>query len=295
MKKLNIFILIILLQILTSCFSLNRLDYRKGMNTNVCKDLHGDVLLYCIFVDNKNTAPWTEFDIQTTLDSINIAINWLHNQAKLNNINLNIISDYYIGDEYTTIKKNLPQTSVQLAATEPNLHKGILSLNKWSDYIARKTGDSFQPPTKDGIPQIKKPKNKERLIAFLRDEYNVESVALLFLVNNYYKNDISIPVNTMSTKDVEYAIVSYKYPSEIAHNFLHLYGAADLYKTIYKKNEKNINFAAKEFPNEIMLDPYAKKINNCEINIFTKYLIGWTDTLPTKYTKLFYDNRILTK
>ncbi len=294
MKRL-IVLLIASLSFLPSCITLKRLDYRKGMHTNVCKTLKDDVLLYSIFVDSKYTSPWTEFDIRSTLDSINVTANWLEQKARGNNIELNIITDYYIGEEYSTIRKNLPYESVELSIREPNLHKGIAAVNKWSDNIARRAGDSFQIPEKDGIPEIRKPKNKERLIAFLRDEYNVESVALLIFVNNYYKNDISIPVNTMHTKDVEFSIVSYKYPSEIAHNFLHLFGAADLYATIYKRHEKNIALAQQEFPNDIMQEPYGKNINNLEVGSFTKYLIGWSDEIPKNYEPLFYDKMIFTK
>jgi len=285
----------IVILFISSCISIKKLDYSKGKNTNVCKELRGNVLLYTIFVDNRSTAPWTEFDIRSTLDSVRVAVNWVERKARENEIPLNIITDYYIGEDYTTIKKNLPEESVYLSVTEPNIHKGLTAMNKWSDYIARKAGASFPVPEKDGIPEIRQPKNKERLIAYLRDEYNVESVALLFMVNNYYKNDISLPMNTLHTKDVEFSIVSYKYPSEIAHNFLHLFGAADLYPTIYKRNEKNASLAAETFPNDIMRDPYGQKIRSLEIGPFTQYLIGWTENLDPQYEPLLYDKRILAK
>jgi len=284
---------LIIMATIGGCVSFKKLNYSRGRNTNVCKELTGNVLLYTIFVDTRSTAPWTEFDIRSTLDSVRVAVNWIESKSRDNSIPLNIITDYYIGQEYTTVKKNLPEESVYLSATEPNLNKGLIALNKWSDYIARKAGASFPVPEKDGIPEIRKPKNKERLIAYLRDEYNVESVALLFMVNNYYKSDISLAINTLSTKDVEYAIVSYKYPSEIAHNFLHLFGAADLYPTIYKRNEKNIALAEAHFPNDIMRDPYAKKIRTLDIGDFTKYLIGWSNNLDAKYEPLLYDRRVL--
>ncbi len=112
------------------------------------------------------------------------------------------------------------------------LRKGLEELNTWGDNIAKRVGSTYVMPEKDGIPEIKNPRNKERLVAFLRDDHAVESVALLYLLNNYFRIDISVQVNTFDTNDVEFAIVSYKYPSEIAHNFLHLFGAADLYKTL---------------------------------------------------------------
>lgn len=289
MKKIIASILILLLFIISSSFSFRKSDFKKGIRNNVCKDLKGSVLVYTIFVDTKTTSPWTEYDIKSTLDSIRIAVKWLKEQGAKNNINIKFTTDYYVGPEFTTIKKNLPEESIFLSVTEPNTKQGFAKINKWSDYIARKAGGSFQPKETDGLPELKKPKNKERLIAYLRDEYNVESVVLLFMMNNYFRNDISIQVNTLHTKEIEYAIVSYKYSSEIAHNILHLFGATDLYETIYRKNMKSINFAAKQFPNEIMQDPYGKQINALEISDYTKYLIGWKDDLPDELNFLLFD------
>jgi len=262
------------------------------MYKNVCKDLKHEALLYFIFVDNKTTAPWTEFDIQSTIDSVNIAIRWLQEQAKLNNIPLHIKSDYYIGPEYSTVNKSLPQGSVYKTVTEPNVRTGLNTLNSWADGIAKRAGTTLNIPEKDGIPDIKNPRNKERLIAYLRDAYQVESVALLFMVNNYFKTDISIQVNTFDTEDVEFAVVSYKYPSEIAHNFLHLYGAADMYKSPFRRNEKKIKQLEQLFPNEIMLDPYAKNISKLEMSDYTKYLVGWKDKPEVGLVEFYSDKSL---
>ena len=290
-KKIRVTVLFSLI-IISGSFSFQKVDYRWAMRKNVCKTLKNDVLIYCIFVDNKTTAPWTEFDIKSTIDSIGKAKKWLIEQAKQHNIPLNIKTDYFIGKEYSTINKSLPNASVYKSVTTPNLKKGLKALNDWADFIARKTGATFNIVQKDGIPEVKNPRNKERLIAYLRDEYKVESVALLYMVNNYYKSDISLQINTMNTDDIEFAIVSYKYPSEIAHNVLHLYGAADLYKTLYRRNEKKIKKLGELLPNEIMQDPYAKNIKDMEISEYTKYLIGWQENIDPKWNDFFIDKTV---
>lgn len=286
------FLIFLIIAILPSGHTMTKLDYRKGRYLNVCKDLRGDMLIYFIFVDSKETKPWSDYDIRSTIDSIRVAVDWLYQQANENIIYLKIKTDYYIGEEYSTIKKSLPMGTVEKSFTEPNITEGIEELNKWADNIAKKAGSSFNIVQKDGIPEVKNPRDKERLVAYLRDENNVESVALLFMVNNYFKTDISIPVNILNSDDVEYAIVSFKYPSEIAHNVLHLYGAADLYKTPYRRHEKKIALAEKEFPNEIMLEPYAKNIWKLKLSVYTKYLIGWHDELPKQYELLLTDRSI---
>jgi len=289
MKTLITIVIILAFSLLPSGFSLRKTDYRDGRLKNVCKDLRGNALLYFIFIDSRTTSPWTEFDIQSTIDSVRIAINWLHTQAKKNNISLNIISDFYIGEEYTTITKNLPSGTVRESVATPNLRKGTELINKWADGIAKIAGNSLPIKEKEGLPEIQNPRNKERLVAYLRDENNVESVALMFMVNNYYRTDISAAMNTMTTEDVEFAIVSYKYPSEIAHNLLRLYGAADMYSTPFRENAKKIRFLQSEFPDEIMLDPYGKNIWSLEISSYTKYLIGWTNEIDYRYEPFLTD------
>jgi hypothetical protein len=289
MKRFISIIAIVIFTLLPSGYSLKKTDYRDARLKNVCKDLKGDALLYFIFIDSRTTTPWTEFDIQSTIDSVRVAINWLHTQARKNNVSLNIISDFFIGEEFTTITKNLPSGTVAESITQPNIKKGSALINTWADGVARIAGSSLPIKEKEGLPEIKNPRNKERLVAYLRDENNVESVALLFMVNNYYKTDISVQMNTMDTEDVEFAIVSYKYPSEIAHNLLHLYGAADMYRTIFRNNTKKIRFLESEFPDEIMQDPYGKNIWFLEISNYTKYLIGWENEIDYRYESYLTD------
>jgi len=81
LKLLTVFSLLILL----TAFGFRRIDFRNGMYKNVCKDLSNDVLVYFIFVDSKVTAPWTDFDIRTTIDSMKVAADWLEDQARKNN------------------------------------------------------------------------------------------------------------------------------------------------------------------------------------------------------------------
>jgi hypothetical protein len=292
MRKTIAILLLLGLYMSLSSISIRRLDFRNGMFKNVCKDLKEDVLLYFVFVDTRQTLPWTEFDIRTTIDSVRIAVAWLQNQAKENGIPLRIKTDYYVGNDAATVRRNLPGESLEAAATKPNLASGRESLNRWADFIARKVGESLYFVEKDGIPEISKPRTKERLIAHLRDEYKAESVALMFFLNNYYKTDISIPVNHLSTDDVEFAVVSYKYPAEIVHNFLHLFGAADLHESPFRTRDRSIRFAEDEWPNEIMHDPYAKNIQEMVISDFTQYLIGWKPELADTYEFLLYDRRV---
>jgi len=267
----------------------HKIDFSKGRHKNVCKDFTNNVLVYVIFVDNRETAPWTEYDIRTTMDSLNIAIRWLNDQAMKNNITLNITTDYYIGPEFTPVKRALPEGTLKESVTGGRLDPGINSLNEWADFIAKRAGSTLDIRQKDGIPEIPTPKNVERLVAFLRDEKGVESVALLFMLNNYYRNDISLAVNHLDDKNIEYAAISYKYPAVMAQNILSLFGAADLYETVYRRNAKKIKSAKDLFPDDIMQDPYGGSIQRYNLGHLTKYLIGWENELDTRYAFLLKD------
>jgi hypothetical protein len=288
-------LILFLILITGSSASTPSFDFSRGRHNNVCKDLKNDVLLYFVFIDTRTTSPWTEFDILTTIDSIQVAARWLKSQARQHNIPLNIKTDYYIGDEYTTIEKNLPNATIDEVIKEQKLAKGMESLNRWGDYVSKIIGESLYIKEKDGIPLQKRPGNKERLIAFLRDEYQVESVAMMFLINNYFRADISIPINTLNNDDVEFSVVSYKYPSEIAHNFLHLYGAADLNKSYFRRSRGKIKQAMEAFPDDVMTEVYARPISELEIGEFTEFLIGWTDQLDDEYEPLLTERFTLFK
>ncbi len=294
MKRTHLFIVILVLAgtILTAYFPFNKINFSNARNNNVCKALKGDVLLYIVFVDSKTTSPWTEFDIQTTMDSIKITVSWLEAKAREQGINLNIKTDFYVGDNFSTVKRDLPEGTVRQSVTYPNLQKGVENMNKWADNVSRKAGESFDVPNKDGIPEIKNPRNKERLVAFLRDQHKVESIGVLFFVNNYYRDDISVTLNTLNSNDIEYSVISYKYPAVIAHNILHLFGAADLHETPFRKSDKAINYALQEFPDDIMLNPYAKPLSTRSIGAFTSYLINWCDTLNPKHEFLLEEKGI---
>ena len=286
-------ILIILISLICVSAKAPSADFLNGRDKNVCKDLSNDVLLYFVFIDTRTTSPWTEFDILTTIDSIHTAANWIEKKAEKNGIELKIKTDYYIGDEFATIERNLPGKSVSDIISDQKLEKGLASLSRWGDYISRTIGESLYIKEKDGIRTQKKPTTKERLIAFLRDEYEVESVALVLMLNNYYRDDISLAVNTFHDDDTEFCIVSYKYPSEIAHTFLNLYGAVDLYESPFRRSKRKIKLAQKFYPSDIMQDPYAMNINDLEIGGFTKYMIGWSDDLPEEASPLLSDRSFL--
>ena len=123
--------------------------------------------------------------------------------------------------------------------------------------------------------------DRERLIARLRDFYGTDNIALLFFTNSYFENELSVALHTASGIETEYAVLSEKRPSVIAHEFLHLFGAEDLYLSQFDvkgKSRRKKKKIMKYYPNEIMAFAY-RNIDSLGISSLSKYLIGWDNKL----------------
>ena len=62
MKKSIIFSTLIALLVLGGCFHISKMEMTSARNSNVCKKLKGEVLLYAIFVDTKAGGDWGHFE-----------------------------------------------------------------------------------------------------------------------------------------------------------------------------------------------------------------------------------------
>ncbi|MEM7161216.1 MAG: hypothetical protein AAF487_02135 [Bacteroidota bacterium] len=294
----NIYILAFCLLFLLSCASWNKLTHKHtefhiaSVNNNVCKKLKGDVVVYAIFVDSKYTGPWTEHDIYSTLDSIENALAWIESTSKEKGVPLSIQLEYHQNQRKTIpiegklVRKSLSQTIFGL--------NGVKNVDKWADKIAYTALKTLGTDTSDVTRTKVKPGNRERLIARLRDLHKTDNVALMYFINNYYTDEISCAIHCSADDQPEYAIVSFKEPAVIAHEFLHLFGAWDLYISPFDKKKKAIRkkaFAMREFPNEIMAFPY-RKLDSLNISPFTEYLIGWENQLKEEHKNMILGKKL---
>lgn len=262
------------------------------VNNNVCKKLTGEVVLYAIFVDSKYTGPWSAYDIRSTLDSVHIATQWIEKQAAKAGIKLNIKVDYYQDDKSVVpIEQSLTRKTLSATILGPG---GIKNTDKWADKIGKTALGIYGKDTATITKTKIKPKDRERLIAKLRDFHNTDNVGLVYFINNYYTDEISVALHTGSDYSPEYSIVSFKNPEVIAHEFLHLFGALDLYISPFDGKRKAIkrkSFAMKEFPNEIMAFAH-RNIDSLEISPLTNYLIGWSNELDPHYKQMIFGKKL---
>ena len=244
--------------------------------------LKDTVVLYAIFVDSKQTKPWKGYDIQTTLDSINKATCWIEDQAQKAGIDVHIKVEYPVGNGgKIPIKGELYRRSFSGLLTE----KGISYVDKWANRIAAKAHQTLPKEQSPEVTTLNRPKDRERLIARLRDLHRSEGVALMFFVNNYYQQDISATIYASTRSPLnpmEYAVVSYKEPGTIAHEFLHLFGAIDLYRWNHR------DFLDTYFSKAVMVNPH-QDLNFMEMSEISQYLVGWTKKLDMCNTIILRD------
>ena len=292
MKKSILFIGLVLLMI--GC----RMSFQKTrvstVRNNVCKALRGRVVLYAVFVDSEGTHPWTEYDIKSTKDSISKAIKWIELQAKKDVIPLNIeFHNYSKNGKIPVLGKYKHETLTQTLFHYRDLSKGIKLVDKWSDQVSRIVGRGLPKSQSDIILTQNRLSDRERLIARLRDIYKTDNVALLFFTNNYFENEMSIVLHSASSSETEYGIVSEKRPSVIAHEFLHLFGAIDLYISPFDRSrwqQRKKNKIMNLLPNEIMAFAH-KDIDSLNISDLTNYLIGWDNKLSDDAKKIIASKR----
>ncbi len=250
------------------------------VDNNVCKRLKGKVVIYGVFVDSKLGGVWSTHDILSTLDSVRVAANWIMDQAQRRGIELDLQVASHEKGGVVPVRSELGRGgfSGMLNSVNP-----ALALDRWADKACRQAQSAFPRDTARITLTKHGPKDRERLIAALRDRHRTDNVALVMFINNYYGSETSVAVHTGSTSAIEYAVVAFKRPAVIAHEILHLFGALDLYVTPYdskKEAEKRKRFAMERFPNEVMAFPF-RGLDSLEIGTLTEYLIGWRrEALP---------------
>lgn len=279
---------------LFACKSYTRIG---SVRNNVCKVLEKKVILFAVFVDSEGTHAWTEYDINSTMDSIRVGIDWLHKQAEKNgksleielqqarNVSKNNVIPFKEEFKYKTLSGTLFKYQ--------DLRKGIAMIDDWSNNVSKDVGKMFPDDTSAVVLTDIRPNSREKLIAKLRNQYKTDNVALMFFINNYFENEMSITFHTSSSTETEYAIVSDKQPAVIAHEFLHIFGAWDLYISPFDKGfvtKMRKRKAMQRYPNEIMAFAY-RNIDSLEISSLTKYLIGWDNVMDESASKGFVKRR----
>lgn len=264
----------------------------QSKDVNVCKQLKDSALVYAVFVDAKNFHPWTEFAVNSTLDSIKRATNWISKQAKKTGLNLKIKTIHHIDGNKISFEEKKTRAHFNLnqnftfSTNHRTRKKEYNRLNHWADHVAKYIGKRVRPNTSKTGSKYKV-KTIENLILTLQDKYKTDNISVMIFVNGFFQSLPSVTYHSgYNGIKPEYSVLTDKNPATIAHEFFHLYGAIDLYPT---QEFPNFNYREiKEvYPNEIMRITH-KNIDKLMLSPISKYYIGWQDSLSKPNTRLLY-------
>lgn len=275
-----------------ACSSVKEIDNDWARNRNVCKKLTGNVLVYTIFVSDKKNYPWEPAEIKEYMDSLDVACNWMEEQANNNNISLSISTVKHT----KTSLKGPPGKSNEGAMKMLQSLSGLTKVNKHYDGICKKMKTSFIKQKSALKPVVKKIKGKETFTAMLRNQYQSESVVLIFAHKKDKGGHIAFSLNTLNNSDIEYLVNSFNNPSMISYQVLELFGAASLrHANNPRKQNKIAEHVKLHFKDDIMANPMASRIEDTNIGDFTQYLIGWKNEYDPKHKILMKGKRVRVK
>jgi len=289
-KNLSRILALLICVALSGCASVVDSENNWFRDRNVCKKLVGDVLVYPVFVEQKKGSVWTEEDRFMYLDSLQKGLMWIQKQASNDSIRLNFI----IKAHPKVMKKGLPGKSVKGALAMLEGTKSHTKFNKHYDNISKKASSKVEK--KEVLkPFVKKIKSKERLIAKLRNAYQVESVVLMFIHKPEELNHLYLNMNSLTNMDVEYIVTTFQSPAVINYQVLQLFGAATMNYNRGKKKEKASKLIVEElFPDDIMAN-LGKSIQVLTIGDYTKYLIGWTNKEKDYFKNIVSERKVVVK
>lgn len=255
---------------------------------NICGILKDSVILYAAFIDAEKHHPYTAFDLKATQDSIDKAISWIENQALAYGVSLKINLINHEQFKRRSIKEKSARTCFE--HYDKTFFKSGASKNDhyqmWSNALAKYLGRANRSPVNKKLASYIRINDLQSFNAVIRDKYEYENVAHMYFMNAYFEDENGRALNTETDQEVEFAIVEGKSVKVIAHEFLHLFGAVDLYPT------RNFSFfkfdeIKSKYPRSIMLDAY-KDINQLEIDSLNAYFLGWTNQLSASDNELLF-------
>lgn len=286
MKKLAFILLSAIF--LLGCQSIKEIDSRWARDHGIGSKLEGKTVVYTVFIDSKSSLFWTGFDIASTKDSLNKVFKWTENQAKRYGKNLEIIPEYYKAGSKHTFKKKLPYDKLSDAFKKDEM-KDQSKLDKWALSVIKKAEKSIKMPNGVRLPSKPRLKGFDKVVAKLKKKHNADNVAVFFMLNNYFKIDVSAIINNMAKEDdyTEYAVNNGKGTNLLANQLLSLFGAQGLnpdFNSRYKV--KNIEMAKTDFPNDVMVN-YKDDLTKLDIGKFTAYMLGWRENIDSKYADFY--------
>lgn len=219
--------------------------------------LKGDIYLMLFFIDTVEEE-WMEEDVEEAMRELENAQQWILSQAKDYNVEIRFHNDYF-----DTAEEILVMTTHDMGDSFKLFEKTMQQLGHY-DYrtFFKKQDFDFE---NENICALFFVKHEGRSHAFGRSRKIPATILYPDNTIIRFKNKPEI----IRRSNMKW--------STIAHEFLHLFGAKDLYDRYDNKSRSALpRYLAKKaqrlWPNSIML---SSGNSNLKIDEYTTYLIGW--------------------
>lgn len=223
--------------------------------TGSAMKLEGNIYVLSIFIA-QNNKDWEENEKKLMYDKQREATNWLIKQAQKYKKKVNFTEGTF-GYDKTIFLKNVPTANA--SGNEKT---------DWIRVLLKQVG--YKNPLEFHNWVLKNTKCKQSLVLIYANQTG-NSYAFPY-TDNLSKNDYFVEGCLLYKKFNDGQIL---YPSAIAHEMLHDFGAWDLYKNFMQPQDRE-DKARELYPDEIMLR-IALDINDLKINGLTAWLVGLTE------------------
>lgn len=236
--------------------------FRPAYDVGTCRELSGTPFVLSIYVDDDESS-WTAKNAETFQNNAVLPdLAFLNEQATKWGGNLSLRSAMYVTDSSNNIVVRYDGTI--LTGKDGEYTPGREILNQVASSLGFSTSEEFY--------------------RYMQEFSGEEQVAILLLVNKDGRSYSTIDFFEDASEEIECAVVfsslNGRETASVNHEFLHLFGAEDLYQEESTGgNAGRAVIAKKYYPDDIMLVGSSKTIG-----AYTAYAVGWTDEVPEECT-----------
>ena len=249
-------------------------DAYYGQPQGSAKHLDGNCMMINIYITNEKSV-WTPDAMSANMLNIKYAKEYIESEGARYGRDINLICDYEtIGD------------LTYMMSFEGNFHEvaDFYGEEETADY--KRTNTLLNEFIEKYIPYSE-----------LAEKYQTENITYAFYLNYHTDHDYALVYGADSAAVDRYhekiaifgmGIIAQGYPSALAHEFLHTYGAEDLYgvSEFDAVSRELVDYVMANYPNDIMLIVWDLETNAIvlnevvnEIGAITAYNLGWLDEI----------------
>ena len=241
-----------------------------GAAQGSAKFLEGKSVLVSIFVSG-GPSSWSTQEVNSAAQTLATSTNWIISEGLRYGKNVELISDFTANPD---LRYNMTYTGDFYALVD--------EYNDDAD-LAKETNERLYNFIEENIPYLA-----------LADKYGTDSIGYVIYYNNINGRDYNFLYDNANNAERyhEKAVIiggDYRRASVVAHEILHLFGAADLYfaRMSHGVSRAMLEYCSQNYPDDIMVSTWIYDSSGNvvydrilrEITPITAYLLGLVDEI----------------